>query len=172
MENQAVKIDIQEKERPLSSIRIMSLIGLGIGFVSVVVGILVFVFLEGGKYPIISAVGIWYGLIQITFGMLGLLACQSTDEKKQGNLLSGHYVLSIVVMSMGYALAVAIQAVAACGNKNDSCGTNPDTQLALHIVILCVIVVGNFLGITSMVFHMRNRKILHPEWKNRKGCCC
>lgn len=147
--------------------------------------------------------------------MLGLLACQSTDEKKQGNLvlfinnylkffwisviilllrwifvaeiacwtfhtswfflglqLSGHYVLSIFVMSMGYALAVAIQAVAACGNKNDSCGTNPDTQLALHIVILCVIVVGNFLGITSMVFHMRNRKILHPEWRNRKGCCC
>lgn len=89
-----------------------------------------------------------------------------------GLQLSGHYVLSIVVMSMGYALAVAIQAVAACGNKNDSCGTNPDTQLALHIVILCVIVVGNFLGITSMVFHMRNRKILHPEWKNRKGCCC
>lgn len=171
MENQSEKTDIQEKERLLSSIRIMSVIGLGIGVVSVVVGILVFVFLEGGGYPITSAVGIWYGLMQITFGILGLLACQSSDEKKQGNLLSGHYVFSIIVMSMGYALAAAIQAVVACGNKNDSCGTNPDTQLALHIVILCVIVVGFFLAITSMSFHLRNRNILHPEWKNSRGCC-
>lgn len=59
----AISFCIAEKERLLSSIRIMSLIGLGIGVVSVVVGILVFVFLEGGGYPITSAVGIWYGLM-------------------------------------------------------------------------------------------------------------
>lgn len=46
------------KERLLSSIRIMSLIGLGIGVVSVVIGILVFEFLEGGLVP--HYLGSWY----------------------------------------------------------------------------------------------------------------
>lgn len=56
-------IYVAEKEKLLSHIRIMSVVALFIGVVSLVVGILVFVYLGGGKYPITTATGIWYAFM-------------------------------------------------------------------------------------------------------------
>lgn len=39
------------------------MVALFIGVVSLVVGILVFVYLGGGKYPITTATGIWYAFM-------------------------------------------------------------------------------------------------------------
>lgn len=149
----------------------MSVVALFIGVVSLVVGILVFVYLGGGKYPISSATGIWYACTPLAFGIVGLLACRATDEKAQGKLLGGHYTTSIILVAMGYALATAIQGVVVCADNNEKCGTNRDTQLALHIVLLCVILVGYILAMVSMCIHLRNKNILHPDWKYRRGCC-
>lgn len=171
MEKQPEKIDLQEKEKLLSHIRIMSVVALFIGVVSLVVGILVFVYLGGGKYPITTATGIWYAFMPLAFGIVGVLACRSTDEKTQGKLLGGHYTASIILVTMGYALATAIQGVETCATNSEKCGTHRDTQLALHIVLLCVILVGYILAVVSMCIHLKNRNILHPDWKYRRGCC-
>lgn len=171
MENQPEKIDLQEKERLLSHIRMMSVVALFFGIVSLVVGILVFVYLGGGAYPITSATGIWYAIMLLAFGIVGLAACRSTDETTQGKILGGHYTTSIILISMGYALATAIQGVVSCANNEEKCGTNRDTQLALHIVLLCVVLVGYILAMVSMSIHLRNRNVLHPEWRYHGGCC-
>eukprot|EP00105_Crassostrea_gigas_P018460 XP_011436596.1 PREDICTED: uncharacterized protein LOC105334739 [Crassostrea gigas] len=171
MEKQPEKIDLQEKEKLLSHIRIMSVVALFIGVVSLVVGILVFVYLGGGKYPITTATGIWYAFMPLAFGIVGVLACRSTDEKTQGKLLGGHYTASIILVTMGYALATAIQGVETCATNSEKCGTHRDTQLALQIVLLCVILVGYILAVVSMCIHLKNRNILHPDWKYRRGCC-
>lgn len=85
--------------------------------------------------------------------------------------LNGHYVMSILMLSMGYAMAASIQGLVTCSQKDAKCGSNPDEQIALHAILVAVVVVGFFMSITSMVLHLRNRSILHPDWKYGKGCC-
>lgn len=171
MEGQTEKVDTQAKGRLLSYISMMSVVALCMGVVSIVVGILVFVYLGGGEYPITSATGIWYAFMPISFGIVGIAAGRTTDETSQTKLLGGHYTVSILLVAMGYALATAIQGVVVCADNNEKCGTNRDTQLALHIVLLCVVLVGYSLAMVSMCIHLRNRNILHPDWKYRRGCC-
>jgi hypothetical protein len=50
------------KEQLLSYIKMMSGIGIFLGISSIVIGIVVFVYLGGGEYPVTSATGIWYGI--------------------------------------------------------------------------------------------------------------
>ena len=85
--------------------------------------------------------------------------------------LNGHYVMSILMLSMGYALAASIQGLVTCSQKDEKCGSNPDEQIALHAILVADVVVGFFISIMSMGLHLRNRSILHPDWKYRKGCC-
>nr|XP_022332920.1 uncharacterized protein LOC111130313 [Crassostrea virginica] len=171
MENQPDKVNPQERERLMSFIKIMSAIALALGVVSIIVGILVFVYHGGGGYPVSTGVGIWYAFMPIGFGILGLVANFSTDEKTQRNTLNGHYVMSILMLSMGYALAASIQGLVTCSQKDAKCGSNPDEQIALHAILVADVVVGYFISITSMVLHLKNKSILHPDWKYRKGCC-
>ncbi|XP_011436595.3 uncharacterized protein [Magallana gigas] len=171
MEGQTEKVDTQEKGRLLSYISMMSVVALCMSVVSIIVGILVFVYLGGGGYPITSATGIWYSFLPISFGIVGIAAGRTTDETTQTKLLGGHYTASILLVAMGYALATAIQGVVTCATNSEKCGTHRDTQLALHIVLLCVILVGYILAVVSMCIHLRNRNILHPDWKYRRGCC-
>ena len=51
----------------MSFIKIMSAIALAVGVVSIIVGILVFVYHGGGGYPVSTGVGIWYAfMVSIT----------------------------------------------------------------------------------------------------------
>ena len=74
-------------------------------------------------------------------------------------------------MAMVYAFIAALQGLVTCSQKDEKCGSNPNEQTALYAIVFAVTVVGYFLSIMSMTTHQRNRSVLHPEWKNRTGCC-
>jgi hypothetical protein len=74
-------------------------------------------------------------------------------------------------MSMGYAWAVSIQAVVACAKEEGKCGDNAEIQTALHGVLVGIIAVAFGVGVSSMSMHISRRKVLHPEWNYRRGCC-
>ncbi|XP_056022739.1 uncharacterized protein LOC125652018 [Ostrea edulis] len=164
-------VNPQEKERALSSIKMMSAVALFLGIGSVTVGILSLAYLGGAKYPVTALTGIWYGMSSIAFGLLGIFAAMSSDETTQKRLLNGHYVTSIIIMSMGYAWATAIQGVVACGGGEEKCGDNAEIQTALHGVLIGIIAVVYIIGVWSMSLHAIRRKVLHPEWNYRRGCC-
>lgn len=85
--------------------------------------------------------------------------------------LNGHYIMSIVIVSMGYAMASAIQGLVSCALGEEKCGTNAEIQTALHGILTGIIFCGYVLAIASMGLHLRNKNTLHPDWKYRRGCC-
>ncbi|XP_061193814.1 uncharacterized protein LOC133202051 [Saccostrea echinata] len=169
MEKQPEKVDLQEQERALSHIKILSAIGLFLGICSVGIGIAVLSLLDGASYPLTTGTGIWFAANPIAFGIVGIAAALSTNENTRKRLLTGHYVTSILLMSQGYAFATAIQGVIECSNGSEKCGSNADAKAALRGVLIGIIFFLYVVGIFSIGIHNRKRRVLHPDWKGR--CC-
>ncbi|XP_062579415.1 uncharacterized protein LOC134241361 [Saccostrea cucullata] len=171
MEKELEKVDPRERESCLSYIKMMSAVVLFLGVCSIGVGIAVLVLLDGAKYPITTGTGIWMAANHIAFGCVGIAAAMTSSEIAQMKLLNGHYVVSILLMTQGYPLSTSIQGLVVCANGDEKCGGNVDAQTALHAVQVAILALSYFIGVASMILHIRKRKVLHPEWKYRRGCC-
>ncbi|XP_062579407.1 uncharacterized protein LOC134241350 [Saccostrea cucullata] len=170
MEKVPEKVDIQEKERALSSVKTLSVIGLSLGICSVGIGIAVLALMDGASYPLTTGTGVWFAANPIAFGILGIAAALSTNEITQRRLLTGHYVTSILLMTQGYAFATAIQGLIVCSKGDADCGSNADAKAALRGVLIAIIFFAYLVGIFSMGLHYRKRRVLHPDWKGTHCC--
>lgn len=171
MEKLPEKVDTQERERAMSYVKILSMIGLSLGTCSLGIGIAVLALLDGATYPVASGTGVWFAANPIAFGILGIAAAMSTNENTQNKLLTGHYVTSIILMTQGYAFASAIQGLVECSTGSEKCGSNADAKAALKGVLVGVIFFIYIIGIISLGIHSKKKHVLHPDWKKGGGCC-
>lgn len=127
---------------------------LPIGIINIVLGIVIFVFLDNFRYPISSGYQFWTGILSIIIGVCGIRLASTSENMKQelsqdfrkqffGFFWACNTVNWLATQGFGYAIAGTVMcAVNGCSDRND-------LLIALHAITIALtlgICVGGWMG--------------------------